>query len=156
MTSTRVPPDVAERRQLAAERHKARHYAVQALYQWAINGNTLTSIEAHFREDFDFKRTDIAYFQELLHEVPAQLADLEAAFAPHLDVDIDKLGAVERAVLRLATYELMKRMDVPYKVVINEAVTLTRKFGAAESHRFVNGVLDKVARDTRSLETARG
>lgn len=141
---------------MAAARHKARHYAVQALYQWAISGNALSQIEAQFREDFDFRNTDIEYFNELLHTVPTRIEELESHFIPHLDIELDKLGAVERAVLRIATYELAERIDVPYKVVINEAVTLTRKFGASESHRFVNGVLDKVAREIRTIEIPRG
>jgi len=155
MSKNGVSPEVFERRQLAAARHKARHYAVQALYQWSISGNSLSSIETQFRTDFDFRNTDLEYFQELLHEVPKRIEVLEESFMPYLDIELDKLGAVERAVLRIATFELQERIDVPYKVVIDEAVTLARKFGASESHRFVNGVLDKVARDIRTLEIPR-
>jgi transcription antitermination protein NusB len=146
-------PDTAERRQIAAARRKARHYAVQAIYQWAISRNALADIEQHFREDFDFSGIDLPYFQELLHRVPADVAELDAAMLPFLDIAPEKLGPVERAVLRIATYELRARLDVPYRVVINEAVALAKKFGAAESHRFVNAVLDKVARAVRSAES---
>ena len=152
-SSDNVPEN--ERRQLAAARRKARHYAVQALYQWAMTGNYLADIEQHFTEDFDFRGTDARYFHEMLHGVPAQLAELEAAMEPYLDIALEKLGPVERAVLRLATWELKTRPDVPYRVVLSEAVALTKKFGAAESHRFVNGVLDKVAHDLRPAETGR-
>ena len=144
--------DTAERRQLAASRRKARHYAVQALYQWAVSGGALADIERQFREDFDFRGTDLSYFQDVLHAVPADINALDAAMLPFLDIAPEKLGPVERAVLRIATYELKARSDVPFRVVINEAVALAKKFGAAESHRFVNAVLDKVARELRSAE----
>lgn len=144
-----------ERRQLAAARRKARHYAVQALYQWAMTGNYLADIEQHFTEEFDFRGADTEYFHEILHGVPADLADIEAAMEPYLDIALEKLGPVERAVLRIATWELRERVDVPWRVVIDEAIALTRKFGATEAHRFVNGVLDKVARDLRPAEAGR-
>lgn len=144
-----------ERRQLAAARRKARHYAVQALYQWAMTDNCLADIEQHFTEEFDFRGTDTEYFRELLHGVPADVAAIEAAMEPYLDIALEKLGPVERAVLRLAVWELKARPDVPYRVVLSEAVALAKKFGAAESHRFVNGVLDKVARDLRPAEAGR-
>jgi N utilization substance protein B len=144
-----------ERRQLAAARRKARHYAVQALYQWAITGNYLADIEQQFIEEFDFRGADTGYFREMLHGVPADLAAIEAAMEPHLDIALEKLGPVERAVLRIAVWELETRPDVPYRVVLSEAIALAKKFGAAESHRFVNGVLDKVARDLRPAETGR-
>lgn len=146
---------LTERRQLSAQRRKARHYAVQALYQWAITGNDLADIETHFVEDFDFRGTDAEYFRELLHGVPAELADLEAAMEPYLDIALEKLGPVERAVLRIAVWELKNRPDVPCRVVLSEAIALAKKFGADQSHRFVNGVLDKVARDLRGAEMAR-
>jgi len=144
-----------ERRQLAAARRKARHYAVQALYQWATTGNYLADIEQHFTEEFDFRGADTEYFRELLHGVPADLSAIEAAMEPYLDIALEKLGPVERAVLRLAVWELKSRPDVPYRVVLSEAVALSKKSGAAESHRFVNGVLDKVARDLRPAEAGR-
>ena len=144
-----------ERRQVSAARRKSRHYAVQALYQWAISGTDLSAIEQQFREDFDFRGTDLEYFQALLHGVPMQVSDLEELFSPYLDIPLDKLGPVERAVLRIATFELSERVDVPFRVVLNEAIALTKKFGAAESHRFVNGVLDKVARELREAEVDR-
>ena len=144
-----------ERRQLAAARRKARHYAVQALYQWAMTGNYLADIEQHFTEEFDFRGADTEYFHELLHGVPADLSAIEAAMEPYLDIALEKLGPVERAVLRLAVWEFKARPDVPYRVVLSEAVALAKKFGAAESHRFVNGVLDKVARELRPAEAGR-
>jgi len=139
-------------RQLAASRRKARHFAVQALYQWALSGNDIADIERQFREDFDFQGVDLEYFQALLYGVPAAVAELEACMEPFLDIPLEKLGPVERAVLRIGTWELRERLDVPWRVVLDEAIALTRKFGATEAHRFVNGVLDKVARVLRAAE----
>lgn len=145
----------SDRRQLAAERRKARHYAVQALYQWAVTGNSLGDIEKHFREDFDFRGADADYFRELLHGVPQQLGEIEDTMEPYLDIELGKLGPVERAVLRMAVWELRNRPDVPFRVVLSEAIALAKKFGADQSHRFVNGVLDKVARELRAAEAGR-
>lgn len=138
---------------LAARRRKARHYAMQALYQWHMNRVSLADIEAEFRADYDFDPVDLAYFQELLHQVPANLDTLEETFEPFLiDRSLEELGPVERALLRMGTYELAERIDVPFKVAINESVALAKKFGAAESHKYINGVLDKVAQSLRAPE----
>ncbi|MCB1706421.1 MAG: transcription antitermination factor NusB [Halioglobus sp.] len=137
---------------LAAERRKARHYGMQALYQWQMAGASLTDIEAEFRADYDFAHVDLEYFQALLHGVPACVDELDAAMEPLLDRKLDDLGPVERALLRMGMYELKHRIDVPYKVVINEEVALAKKFGATDSHKYVNGVLDKAARELRKVE----
>jgi N utilization substance protein B len=141
------------RNTLAAERHKARHYAMQALYQWHMAAAPVNQIEAEFRADYDFSHVDLEYFQALLHGVPASVTELEAAFEPLLDRKLDDLGPVERSLLRMGTWELQQRIDVPWKVVINEAVSLAKKFGATDSHKYINGVLDKVARQLRKAET---
>jgi N utilization substance protein B len=141
------------RNTLAAERHKARHYAMQALYQWHMAAAPVNQIEAEFRADYDFSHVDLEYFQALLHGVPASVTELEAAFEPLLDRKLDDLGPVERSLLRMGTWELLHRIDVPWKVVINEAVSLAKKFGATDSHKYINGVLDKVARQLRKAET---
>ena len=137
---------------LAAERRKARHYGMQALYQWHMAGASLTAIEAEFRADYDFSHVDLEYFQALLHGVPAHVDELEARLEPLLDRKLSDLDPIERTLLRMGTYELAYRPDVPYKVVINEAVALTRKFGATDGHKYINGVLDKVARELRKVE----
>ena len=137
---------------LAAERRKARHYGMQALYQWHMAGAALTDIEAEFRADYDFAHVDLEYFQALLHGVPACVDELDATFEPLLDRGIDDLDPIERTLLRMGTYELIERLDVPYKVVINEAVALAKKFGATDSHKYINGVLDKAARQLRKAE----
>ncbi len=156
MSEVPTQDSIEARRALAAGRHKARHYGVQALYQWAVSGNSPGDIERHFREDFEFRGTDLEYFQALVHGVPACASALDDLFVPFLDIELEKLGPVERAVLRIGTWELRERLDVPWRVVLDEAVTLTRKFGATDSHRFVNAVLDRVARELRALEIRGG
>ena len=136
-----------------AARRKARHYAMQALYQWQMADNTLNAIEAEFHADNDMKNVDTQYFHELLHKVPQQLTEIEAAFGPHMqDRALTELDPVTQSLLRLSSYELIFRIDVPYKVVINESVSLAKKFGAADSHKFINGVLDKLAAEKRQIE----
>jgi N utilization substance protein B len=137
---------------LAAQRRKARHFGLQALYQWTLSGAALADIEAEFRVDNDFRHTDGDYFSAVLKGVTSDVDALEALFEPALDRALDDLDPIERNLLRLGTFELRDRIDVPYKVVINEAVSLAKKFGATESHRYINGVLDKVARDLRTIE----
>ena len=137
---------------LAAERRKARHYGMQALYQWHMAGASVTDIEAEFRADYDFSHVDLEYFQALLHGIPACVDELDAAMEPLLDRKLDDLGPVERALLRMGMYELIHRIDVSFKVVINEQVALAKKFGATDSHKYINGVLDKAARQWRKVE----
>jgi len=137
---------------LAAQRRKARHYGMQALYQWQMAGATLTDIEAEFRTEYDFAHVDLEYFQALLHGVPAQVDVLEDVFEPMLDRKLEDLDPIELTLLRMGTFELKDRIDVPYKVVINEAVSLTKKFGATDGHKYINGVLDKVAHELRKAE----
>ena len=128
---------------------------MQALYQWFMAGASLSDIEAEFRSDYDFDKVDGEYFHELLHQVPARLEELEATFAPFMvERSLDELDPIERALLRMGTFELKERIDVPYKVVINEAVGLAKKFGATDSHKFINGVLDQAARQLRQPEVA--
>ncbi|NIB39050.1 transcription antitermination factor NusB [Pseudomaricurvus alkylphenolicus] len=136
-----------------AARRKARHYAMQALYQWQMTSAAINVIEAEFHTDNDMSKVDTDYFRELLHKIPQQLSDLDGAYTGFLqERDADELDPITQALLRLATYELKERIDVPYKVVINEAVSLAKKFGATDSHKFINGVLDKVAEKHRAVE----
>lgn len=145
---------MAEHNALAAQRRKARHFGLQALYQWTLSGASVTDIEAEFRVDNDFRHTDGEYFSALLRGVTADVESLEMLFAPALDRALDELDPIERNLLRMGTFELRDRIDVPYKVVISEAVALAKKFGATDSHKYVNGVLDKIARDLRTVELA--
>lgn len=136
-----------------AARRKSRHYAMQALYQWRMTAAALNVIEAEFYADNDMSKVDTEYFREILHSVPARLTEVEDGYAGFLqERESRELDPVTQALLRMATYELIARIDVPYKVVINEAVSLAKKFGATDSHKFVNGVLDKVAARFREVE----
>ncbi|WOX04553.1 transcription antitermination factor NusB [Microbulbifer pacificus] len=136
----------------ASARRKARHYAMQALYQWQMAGASLNAIEAEFHTDNDMSKTDVAYFRELLHGVAKNLDDVEGTYAQYLDRSVEELDPVSRALLRMSTYELKSRIDVPYKVVINESVALAKKFGPTDAFKFINGILDKVAAKERSVE----
>jgi len=137
---------------LAAERRKARHYGMQALYQWQMAGASPREIEAEFLEDYDFSHVDLDYFRALLHDIPARVERLDEMLAPLLDRDLEDLDPIERTLLRMGLYELDERIDVPYKVIINEEVALAKKFGATDSHKYVNGVLDRAARELRKVE----
>ena len=145
---------MAEHNALAAQRRKARHYGLQALYQWTLSGANPSDIEAEFRVDNDFRHTDGEYFSAVLRGVVHDVEGLESLFEPALDRKLDGRDPIERNLLRLGTFELRDRIDVPYKVVISEAVALAKKFGATDSHRYINGVLDKVARELRQVELA--
>lgn len=139
---------------LAARRRKARHYALQALYQWQIAGQRLNEIEAQFLTDYDMHNVDTEFFHDLVHHIPAQVGELQDLFAIHLDRKLDELDPIELSLLRMGSYELLRRIDVPYKVVINETVNLAKRFGATDSYRYINGVLDKVASTCRAVEVA--
>lgn len=133
-------------------RRQARTLAMQALYSWHIAGQALNEIEAQFRVDNDFSAVDGAYFHEILHGVPRQKSEIDALFEPLLDRPLDEIDPVELSILRLSTYELRNRIDVPYRVVINEGIELAKVFGATDGHKFVNGVLDKLAPTLREAE----
>jgi len=135
-----------------AARRKARHYGMQALYQWQMTKDAVADIELQFLADYDFSKVDVEYFHDIIHHIPANLEELEQAFTPNLDRVIEELDPIELALLRLGSYELVKRIDIPYKVVINEAVSLAKKFGATDGHKYINGVLDKLAQDVRAIE----
>lgn len=137
----------------AATRSRARHYAMQALYQWHMTDNAINTIEAEYHSDNDMSKVDVDYFHQIIHGVPKMRSTLDDAIQPYLkDVTLRGLDPITLAILRLACFEFKERIDVPYKVVINEAVNLAKKFGAPDSHKFVNGVLDKVAADMRGVE----
>ncbi|MDX5373503.1 MAG: transcription antitermination factor NusB [Pseudomonadaceae bacterium] len=139
-----------------AQRRVARSLAMQALYQWHMAGQSLNEIEAQFRVDNDFSGVDGAYFHEILTGVARQKPELDAAFAPFLSIPLEELDPVELAILRLSAWELKSRVDVPYKVVINEGIELAKVFGATDGHKFVNGVLDKLAPVLRAAEVKAG
>ena len=137
---------------LAKGRSNARKKAMQALYQWSISGNELNEIEVQFHEEQDMSKVDQDYFHALLHEVPAQVNSLDEAYTPFLELKGKELSPVEQSILRLSSYELKNRLDVPFQVVIKEAIVLAKTFGADKSHKFVNAVLDKLAKEWRKTE----
>lgn len=138
---------------MPALRSKARHYAMQALYQWQMTKMPLNTIEAEYRTDNDMSKVDVDYLHELVHNVPANISIIETDFLPHLtDITLEQIDPISLAILRLSCYELRFRLDVPYKVVINEGLNLAKRFGATDSHKFINGVLDKVAPRVREAE----
>jgi transcription antitermination protein NusB len=126
-------------------RSAARQRTLQALYQWQFTGQATQVIETQFLEEQEMSKVDIPYFQKLLHNIPKYVNQLDAAFTPFLDRHIAQLDPIELAILRIGCYELTYCQDVPFKVVINEAVELAKRFGAEQSHKYINGILDKLA-----------
>ena len=137
---------------MSRERSNARRRALQALYQWQMTGQNLGDIETQFLQEEDMAKTDLDYFKELLHQIPKHITDLEAHCLPHVTRPMEQIDPVERAALLIGLYELQFRLDVPYRVAINEAVELAKTFGAEQGHKFVNGLLDKVAKQLRAAE----
>ena len=136
-----------------AQRRKSRALALQALYQWQLSGSNISQIEAEFAVDNDMSKVDVSYFRELLKGVPTHLSDLNRQIEPLLDRPLQDVDPIEATLLRMGTYEMMHRTDVPYRVVINEAVELAKKFGGTDGHKYINSVLDKLAPRLRPDET---
>lgn len=135
-----------------AARSRARRRALQALYAWQISGSAMPAIIDQFRHEQDMEIADVDYFEGLLRGVEAHLAEIDTGLAPYLDREVAQVDPIERAALRLGAYELRHRIDVPYRVVINEAIESTKRFGAEHGHTYVNGVLDKLAAQWRAAE----
>jgi len=137
-----------------AMRRKARSLALQALYSWQMAGQSLSDIEAQLRSDpeYDFDTADSGYFRELLTGVPHNLDDIDGHLADVLDRPVQEVDPIELSILRIGVYEMTHRVDVPYKVVINEGIEMAKIFGATDGHKYVNGILDKLAPRLRSAE----
>ena len=133
-------------------RRRSREFAVQGLYQWLLAHAEPVVIAAELAEAEDFGKSDVPYFRALLHGAIGNAAELEALIAPFLDRSVASLSPIERGILMLAGYELMRELEVPYRVVINEAVELAKVYGGTDGHKYVNGVLDKLAAKLRALE----
>lgn len=133
-------------------RHLAREVAMQGIYEWRMSGNSLPMVEENLESHEEWARADKPLALTLLRGAVAQAEALEAEFAPHLDRPLGELSPIERAILLLGCYELSHRLETPYRVVINEAIELTKDFGGSDGHRFVNGVLDKLAPRLRAAE----
>lgn len=141
-------------KQKSSTRHKAREFALQAIYQWQYTQDSTTEIELQFHEDNDMSSVDADYFSELLHKIPQNINLIDEHIEGVIDRPFHELNPVELAILRIAIYELIYRQDVPYKVIINEALQITKTFGASEGFKYVNGVLDKIAKTLRPLEVS--
>ena len=126
-------------------RRRARECAVQALYSWAVSQNSPEIVELNFMTEQDMKGVDTPYFRKLFRQTVENVEAVERTMQGYLDRSLAELDPVEKAILRLAVYELQFEADVPYKVVINEAIEVAKVFGADESHKYINGVLDKIA-----------
>jgi N utilization substance protein B len=132
-------------------RKRARDLLVQALYQWQLSGYPAEQVEAEFRAD-NGKKVDWEFFHLVLVGISEKTTAIDMLFLPMLDRVLSQLDPIETAILRLGIFELSQRVDVPYKVVINEYVELAKKYGATESHKYINGVLDRAARNLRKIE----
>lgn len=137
---------------MSQARTNARKAAVQALYQWQMTGQNLSEIERQFLEEERLKDAQKSYFTELFYGVPKNLESVDQALSEFVDRPVDNIDPVERAILRIGAYELLHRLDMPYRVVLNESINLAKCFGADGSHRYVNGILDKVAQQKRAIE----
>jgi transcription antitermination protein NusB len=133
-------------------RQRARQLALQALYQWWIAKHTMIEVEAQFRSINKMDKVDDAYFSQLIHGVDKHLKQIEENFEPFLDRGLHELNPVEHAVLRLSTYELIYCPETPYRIILEESVLLAKTYGSQDGFRFVNGVLNKLARKVRSVE----
>ncbi|MFK7964525.1 MAG: transcription antitermination factor NusB [Burkholderiaceae bacterium] len=129
-------------------RRRAREFAVQGLYEWLISASDSGVIEAGLRQSPGFERCDQDHLTSLLHGAIREVSHITEKFGKHLDRPIEQVSPVERAVLMVGTYEMIHHPEVPYRVVINEAVDLAKVFGGPEGHRFINGIMDKVASDS--------
>ncbi len=149
---------LTDAQQLIARRRVARRLAMQGTYQWLMTGNDFQEVYLYFQEDHDlaedFRKSDAAFFHKLLRCAIEGGEEVESRIQPHLDRKLSQVDPIESAVLRVATCELLNHVETPYKVVVNEYVNMAKKFGAEQAHKFINGVLDKVAADIRTLEVS--
>ncbi len=133
-------------------RRKARRYALQALYGWMLSDNPLHDVETYILLEHAEDNFDQEYFKILLHQIPTQVESIEVIMLPFLTRKLEDLGPIELTILRISIFELKERLDIPYRVIINEGLELAKTFGSPDSHKFINGVLDKVARVIRTSE----
>ena len=137
-------------------RSRARRRALQAIYAWQMSGGTAQQVIAQFAHEQAHEIADLEYFEDLVRGVLQHRADIDGALAGFLDRGVEEVDPIERASLRIAAYELRHRLDIPYRVVINEAIDTTKRFGSEHGHTYVNGVLDHAAADWRSAEFTAG
>ncbi|MCC6879172.1 MAG: transcription antitermination factor NusB [Rhodocyclaceae bacterium] len=141
---------------MKSPRRRAREFALQGIYQWQLSGNEVPAIEAHLSGVAGFEKMDRPLFDLLLKGAIGEAAELQALIEPHLDRPYAELSPVERSILLLAVHELRHHIEAPYKVVINEAIELAKGYGGTDGHKYVNGVLDKLAAQIRPQEIVQG
>ena len=146
--------EVIEKEAQVTPRTQSRRVAMQAIYQWQMTNEEIPQIIKQFNEDGLLEGLEFDLFKELLTEVSNSAECLDALYADYLDRSVARIDPVERAIMRMGVYELQSKIEIPYKVIINESVELAKRFGAEESHKYVNGILDKVAKQLRSAEMA--
>ena len=139
-----------------AARSRARRRALQALYAWQLSASPVDKVIEQFRAEQDMEVADLEYFEALVRGVVKHAEELDAVLAKFIDRTVAQVDPIERAVLRIAAFELAHRLDVPYRVVINEAIETTKRFGAEHGHTYVNGVLDRAAAEWRAQEMQAG
>ncbi len=143
-------------RNLSARRSRARGFVLQGLYQWSLAKLPACDILAQMETKFDMRRADVQYYRGLLSEVINGATNLDPLFEPYLDRSLDELDPISVNILRIAVCEMSHHWEVPYKVVIDEAVNLAKKFGPEQSYSFINGVLDKASKQLRAIERSAG
>ncbi len=146
----------SERVRGKSTRRRARELALQGLYEWLLTGADVALIDAHMREQDEFERCDTAHYDAVLRGCVAEAAELDAVLALHVDRKTTELSPIEHGVLLIGAYELKYCLDIPYKVVINEAVELAKGFGGTDGHKYVNGVMDQAAAHLRTQEVQSG
>lgn len=145
----------SDRKNIKSARRRAREFALQGLYAWLLDPQEVNLIESHIRASaHGFNKADIKHFNTLLYGIIREHETLSALIRPHIDRLLTDLSPVERAILLIGTYELSICLEIPYRVIINEAVEITKAYGGTDGYKFVNGVLDKLAPDLRSTEIA--
>lgn len=130
------------------KRRKAREIALQSLYSWQISKNNLLEIKNYIFKENNIKKIDLIYFNEIFYGVIQEIINLDNIIAIYLHKNIKELGEIEKSILRISIYEIKNRKDVPNKVIINEGIELAKKFGTYKSYKFINGILDKVIKNT--------
>lgn len=144
--------EIVEKEGKVAPRTQSRRVALQALYQWQMTNEEVPEIIKHFQESGMLQDLDFELFKALLSDVSSQAVDLDGLYESFLDRSVARIDPVEKAIMRMGVYELKNSIAIPYKVVINECVELAKRFGADESHKYVNGILDKAAKELRAAE----
>lgn len=141
---------------LISGKRKARKFALQALYQWLMSGSELSEIETQFRMINNMDKVDCDYFCRLLYGIPENVQQLEEKLLPYVDREINGLNPIELTTLRIGAFELLHCPEIPYKVILDESISLTKEFGSQDGHRYVNGVLNNLAQEVRSIEINMG